>query len=79
MQFAGTNKEGYVVFPEYFRPGEVNKSGVEMDGHGAIIIAMAGLWQRLPATHAFRPGFTSFCTGKARRCAICTTCWSASR
>jgi hypothetical protein len=44
-----------VVFPEYFHAGEVNKSGAEIDGHGAIIIAMAGLWQRLPANHAFRP------------------------
>jgi hypothetical protein len=55
MQFAGTNKEGYVVFPEYFHAGDVNKSGAEIDGHGAIIIAMAGLWQRLPANDAFRP------------------------
>ena len=54
MQFAGTNKEGYVVFAEYFRPGDVNKTGAEMDGHGAIIIAMVGLWQRLPEDHPFR-------------------------
>ena len=60
MQFAGTNKEGYVVFPEYFRAGEVNKSGAEIDGHGAIIMAMAGLWQRLPASDPFRSSLYEF-------------------
>lgn len=48
MHFAGTNADGYVTFPEYFQPGDVNKTGAEIDGQCAVIIAMVDLWRRLP-------------------------------
>jgi hypothetical protein len=54
MDFAGTNQEGFIAFPEYFSPADVHKTGTEIDGQGAIIIAMVSLWQRLPPDDPFR-------------------------
>jgi hypothetical protein len=60
INFSGTNAEGFVAFPEYFRPGDVNKTGAEIDGQAAIIIAMVNLWQELPDTNAFRARLYDF-------------------
>lgn len=54
MDFAGTNREGFIAFPESFTPEDVHKTGTEIDGQGAIIIAMVSLWQRLPPEDPFR-------------------------
>lgn len=54
MDFAGTNREGFIAFPEYFSPGDAHKTGTEIDGQDAIIIAMVSLWQRLPPENPFR-------------------------
>jgi hypothetical protein len=60
INFSGTNAEGFVAFPEYFQPGDVNKTGAEIDGQSAIIIAMVNLWQELPDTNAFRARLYDF-------------------
>jgi hypothetical protein len=60
MDFAGTNQEGFITFPERFSPVDVHKTGTEIDGQCAIIIAMVSLWQRLPPEHPFRPRLYDF-------------------
>src|SRR5579863_8633763 len=60
MHFAGTNADGYITFPEYFKPEDVNKTGAEIDGQCAIIIAMVDLWQRLPVDSPFRASLYDF-------------------
>lgn len=65
MNFAGTNKAGYIAFPRYFAPGHPHESGTEMDGHAATIIAMILLWQRLPAEDPFRDRLYNFLHGPA--------------
>jgi len=41
------NKDGYYTFPMYFKYGEPG-CGSELDGTGAIVIALVLLWKRLP-------------------------------
>jgi len=65
MHFADTNADGYVTFPEYFQPGDVNKTGEEIDGQCAIIIAMVELWQRLPEASPFRASLYDFLHGES--------------
>jgi hypothetical protein len=60
MDFSGTDRDGFIAFPERFAPGDVHKTGAEMDGQGAIIIAMVELWQRLPADDPFRAHLYDF-------------------
>lgn len=47
------NRDGFYAFPRYFR-GAQPGSGTEFDGTGAIIIAMAELWERLPENNPTR-------------------------
>jgi hypothetical protein len=60
MDFSGTDRDGFIAFPERFAPEDVHKTGTEMDGQGAIIIAMVALWQRLPADDPFRARLYDF-------------------
>ena len=75
IDLAPADAEGYAVFPEYFRgcaprsefevaenhtyPAPTTAEA-EVDGACAILIAMALLWQRLPASHPFRPHLYHF-------------------
>jgi len=60
MDLVGTNKDGFIAFPRYFKPGTPHASGTEMDGEGAIIIGMVALWQRLPPEDPFRARLYQF-------------------
>ena len=60
MDFAAKNKEGFIAFPRFFRPGDRGNTGTEIDGQDAIIIGMVALWQRLPSEHPFRSRLYSF-------------------
>lgn len=48
MKYMAPNEEGFYTCPEHF-DGWNRGSGSELDGTGAVIIALANLWQRLPA------------------------------
>lgn len=48
MNLVEKNADGFYAFPRYFK-GSVHVSGTEFDGTGAIVIALATLWERLPA------------------------------
>jgi hypothetical protein len=65
MDFAGTNRAGFIAFPRYFAPGRPHESGNEMDGHAGIIIAIVSLWQRLPPDDPFRKRLYNFLHGSA--------------
>ncbi len=56
------NPDGFDTFPEYFNLGQPS-TGSELDGTGAIIIAMALLWHRLPPQHPGRKELAGFLTG----------------
>lgn len=60
MDLVGTNSDGFVAFPRFLDPQGGRQSGTEMDGQTATIIAMVGLWQRLPANDAFRTRLYQF-------------------
>jgi hypothetical protein len=47
MGLVEKNADGFYAFPRYFR-GSAQGSGTEFDGTGAIVIALATLWERLP-------------------------------
>ena len=53
------NDEGYYTFPEYFTFIEP-ASGSEWDGTASIIIALALLWDRLPAEDPYKAKIYSF-------------------
>jgi hypothetical protein len=59
MGLVRKNPDGFYAFPRYFR-GSQPDSGSEFDGTGAIIIAMAELWERLPAGNATRQHIQQF-------------------
>lgn len=54
MDFTKTNQAGFISIPRYFAPKHGRESGTELDGHSAIIIGLAALWQRLPPEDPFR-------------------------
>ncbi len=61
MNLVGTNSHGFIALPRYFSPDSGHrKSGTEMDGQAATIIAMVALWQRLPPQNPFRPRIYHF-------------------
>ena len=60
MNLVGSNRHGFVAFPEYFTPTRRDQIGTEMDGQAASIIAMVALWQRLPTHAAFRARLYQF-------------------
>lgn len=62
MDLVQPNPEGYLTFPMYFERGKPG-SGSEVDGTGAIIIALVRLWERLPQDHPIRLRIYSFLTG----------------
>lgn len=53
------NQDGFYAFPRYFK-GSQPGSGTEFDGTGAIVIAMAELWERLPADNPTRQHIHKF-------------------
>jgi hypothetical protein len=56
----GTDSNGFIAFPRFIDPQGGRQNGSEMDGQTATIIAMAGLWQRLPAEDPFRARLYEF-------------------
>ncbi len=59
MHLVRKNQQGFYAFPRYFRRGEPG-SGTEFDGTGAIVIAMAELWERLPQGNPTRQHIRQF-------------------
>ena len=58
------NEDGYFSFPEYFE-GSKPGIGMELDGTAAIVIGMAGLWERLSNDDPARKRIHDFLSGPA--------------
>lgn len=59
MSLVERNEDGFYAFPRYFRASQAG-SGTEFDGTGAILIAMADLWERLPKDNPTRQHIQQF-------------------
>lgn len=59
MKLVRPNREGYLMFPMYFKRGEP-ASGSELDGTAAILIGFALLWERLEDGHPTRGQIQAF-------------------
>lgn len=59
MSLVEKNRDGFYAFPRYFK-GSESATGTEFDGTGAIVIAMAQLWDRLPQDNPTRQHIQHF-------------------
>lgn len=64
MHLVVKNQDGFYAFPRYFK-GSAQSTGSEFDGTAAIVIAMAELWERLPAGDSTRRDIQNFLLGDA--------------